>query len=216
MADIIASTASFSPGKGPGHHTPPGPPPATHADMVHSAVLAARAIVGSGLTTDVNQIALALLNDKSIRDMLISVSRLSIFNNEMTKVFNSSEVSTLGTLKQLKYFHALPKAAVATLIAQLAESHMSDAYTHQVFGSFRAAVATGVEQNPMLEDVVNDLELSDIARAEFRANAAWLAEADSQVVYSTSMDRAVALAIGAREALHGRLVDAGCRAATCH
>eukprot|EP01047_Picozoa_sp_COSAG01_P019675 COSAG01_NODE_1100_length_11694_cov_24.520138_1_plen_915_part_00 len=199
MSNILVTPAGAAPAEGVPTKTLPSETrsieyygldtvdPVMHAKMVNTAVKAACDIVSRN-ATDGNAAMVALLNSKPIRDMLIGVSRLPVFSNEMAEVFKNN-LAVLGTLKQIKYFHALPKSALAILIARLAEAVMGDDDTRRIFKAFVDSVVAAARHTCRLGQLIDDAELSEVAASEYIANASYLESADPHAVYPTSTYR---------------------------
>jgi len=149
----------------------------------HSAVTAASAIVAQpGAPADTLR---ALLSSPAVQSVLITVSRLPVFSQEMGTAFKD-DLQLLLVLKQLKYFWNLPQSQLAILLEQLAVQ-IEGPLVAAPFAPFLEALTQLPEHTSAIKDVARALP-SDVL-ATYMANAAHLEQADPHAVYPTSIYR---------------------------
>ena len=159
--------------------------PVKHTEMVESAVAAADEIMslkGPGLFSG-NAAIKALLEDRQIKRMLIAVSRLPVFSDEMADAFKDN-LTVLGMLKQIKYFHALPASSLAIALARLAEARTGNRYN-----AFVDAIIESPSCKTRIDVLCKAGILSDAVTAEYKVNTDHLETADPHAVYPTSIFR---------------------------
>ena len=166
--------------------------PVKHAKMVDAAVAAADEIMtlmGPGLFN--GDVALrSLLEHPQVRQMLVAVSRLPVFSDEMAAAFQDNLI-VLGMLKQLKYFHALPVSSFAIACARLAEARLGGGTTGKPYNTFIDAVIMSPNSKMRVDAVceAGSLKLDEAIRAEYKNNAEHLEQVDPHAVYPTSIYR---------------------------
>jgi hypothetical protein len=166
--------------------------PVKHAKLVDAAVLAADGIM---LETRPGPFAgdaalTALLEDPQVRRLLLAVSRLPVFSDEMAEAFKDNLI-VLGMLKQLKYFHALPASSFAIALARLAEARLGGGTTGGNYAAFTEVVIDSPRCKARLDALLADaaFPLAGAVRAEYKNNAEHLEKADPHAVYPTSIYR---------------------------
>jgi len=166
--------------------------PVKHSEMVDAAVEAADEIMtlmGPGLFN--GDVAIkALLENPKVKQMLFAVSRLPVFSDEMADAFKDN-LTALGMLKQIKYFHALPVSSFAIAMARLAEARLGGGTTGKPYNAFIDAVITSPNSKKRVDALceVGSLNLKEAVRVEYKNNVDHLEQADPHAVYPTSIYR---------------------------
>merc|ERR1711988_96134 len=102
-------------------------------------------------------------------DLLISVSRLPVFSNEMGLALKDN-LELLRTLKQLKYFWSVPRSQFAILMQDLAQQIKPDLAAP--FEDFLQALTKSPDHTTMLKGLAG--KLPEDARRAYLGNADYL------------------------------------------
>eukprot|EP00929_Paragymnodinium_shiwhaense_P059980 TRINITY_DN2999_c0_g4_i2.p1 TRINITY_DN2999_c0_g4~~TRINITY_DN2999_c0_g4_i2.p1 ORF type:complete len:989 (+),score=331.55 TRINITY_DN2999_c0_g4_i2:65-2968(+) len=146
------------------------------------ALQAAASCLKSSATAEEHLLQLLATDD--VMSMLISISRLPVFSNEMGLAFKDN-LELLRSLKQLKYFWSLPQSQFAILLQDLAQQLLPELAAP--FEDFLQALTKSPSHTTMIKHL--ESKLPEAAQKAYVGNAAYLEHADPHAVYPTSIYR---------------------------